>query len=103
MSIMSYLILSIFVTVIWSIVLKLLQVKYVWPPLAFFMWIFIIPVIALQLISNQLMKYSEELAEHLINIIPQKVKPIIDKKIEKVEKVEKVEVTDVTGTIPTNE
>lgn len=100
MSIMSYLILSIFVTVIWSIVLKLLHVKYVWPPLAFFMWIFIIPVIALQLISNQLMKYSEELAEHLINIVPQKVKPIIDKKIEKVEK---IEVTDVTGTISTNE
>lgn len=71
-----YLILSVVVTTIWSIILKLLRVKYVYPPLAFFMWIFIIPVICLQLISNHLMQFSDELASHLIHIIPQKVKEV---------------------------
>lgn len=102
MSIISYLILSIFVTVIWSIILKLLRIKYVWPPLAFFMWIFIIPVIALQLISNQLMKYSEELADHLINIIPQKIQPIIDKPVKQTEAKKEVESTNVTTDISNN-
>lgn len=71
-----YLILSVVVTTIWSIILKLLRVKYVYPPLAFFMWIFIIPVICLQLISNHLMQFSDELVGHLIHIIPQKVKEV---------------------------
>lgn len=71
-----YLILSVVVTTIFCIVLRLLRVKYVWPPLTLFMWPFIIPVICLQLISNNLVKFSEDLAKHLIDIVPPKVKAV---------------------------